>query len=210
MEQIIRFRKGIDCLNDEEYQECITSFKDNLLSILFNAFCNELKEDKMDNINKINEIITKIIRSRKIKSMINDDGDEEDEDIDIAVNDKNEDLNDNEDAEKIQDIKLDELPSDILPKIAWYLQFDERIQFERTNRSIFIDSRSSKVAIHPLHQNQFKKLMEFYNDNSNDRNLPKLRIFKSLEMSTFDMVEFDKKTDSFVLKYKWNNFIIRL
>lgn len=185
MEKIIQFRKGIDSLDDEEYKRCTTWFKDSLLSLLFNAFCNELKEEKMDNINKMNEIITKIIRSRN-------DEDEDDEDIDIEAED--------EEIENVKDIKLDELPSDILPEIVSYLEFDERLQFEKSNRSIFIDIRSSKVAIHPLHHNQFKKLVRFYYDNPKEGNLRKLRIFKSLRMDCRDFEEY------LGIKYKWNNF----
>ena len=72
--KLILFRKQADSLNKQEHSECIKSFiekscisfnRDCTLQILFSQLHQEVNNNKMHNINKMNKIISKIVIARQ-------------------------------------------------------------------------------------------------------------------------------------------------
>ncbi len=165
MQKLILFRQQIESLNDEELNQCITSFGRNKIeSLLFKGLFEELIFNKMDSLNKMNGIISQIKQCRKPKTTNNNNN------------------NNNNDDDSVQiSIKLNELPNVMISEISSFLQFSDQLQFEQANRAIFIGSRSSIKAIHSLNAEYFRKLVDF-NHYRGDRKtcLHKLRAFNSV------------------------------
>eukprot|EP01084_Bolivina_argentea_P262541 444013_1 len=182
MEQLIIFRKGIDTLDSIEFDNCIRLFltqcgasfcRDTQVNIVFKLLYQDLNENKMKNVNTMNDIIKTITSSRCIKSNENID----------------EDINNNTNSdEEYRNMKLDQLPEVIFHEISSYLHFSEALNFEKLNRTIFIGSRSSTRPIHSLNHFEFTKLVKYYHENDA---VPKTRLFKSITINAEDVYDED-------------------
>eukprot|EP01084_Bolivina_argentea_P129854 229307_1 len=216
MEQLVLFRKRIDSLNTEEYQQCIKSFleqcttsfdRHSILKILFNTLHEEINNNKINNVNKMNDIITEIIASRNIYAVTKEEDDFNHE----IINNNN--LNALEIDNKKICLKLCDIPSDLLFNISSYLTFKEILQFETCNRSIFIGARSSKSPISSINPNEFIKLVAFCQNN--ELYAERSKRFKSISLDCSDLVECenDINSDEYLsikgLTYKWNNLVFK-
>eukprot|EP01083_Nonionella_stella_P307455 1080582_1 len=135
MEELINFRLQIDLLNDKEFLTFIQSFKRvHLTNLLFAYFQYQLintkhyhqwQQEVLPNIHTMMGQIQNIIDSR-----------------DKPIEDKQNKIN------------LDDLPMVMISSISSFLDFKDTLKFEKTNRNIFIGTRSP-ISIKSLDDSSF-------------------------------------------------------
>eukprot|EP01083_Nonionella_stella_P046347 124086_1 len=135
MEHLIQFRILLDSLSHTEYCELFSDiFQHNrelFASLLFTHLihsADSLTSDQSDgksciNVHALNSKAIKIINARSSQPQIADD------------------------RVIMTDVSLDHLPDDVVAKISSNLCLDDCIQFEQTNRRIFIIMRSNPLAL---------------------------------------------------------------
>ena len=66
MEKLIRFKQGIDSLDDVEYKQFLDSCgRKKVITLMFNGFLSEINQYATESIDNTNKIISEIIASRK-------------------------------------------------------------------------------------------------------------------------------------------------
>ena len=160
------FRRDIASLTDVEYLQCLRIFgKTNLIDMLYSGFLYNMYIAKtMDKISTINKIINQIIISRQQQPQQSQHLGKDIKDVDI-------DMHKNQVVTNASIAKVDALPSPLIHNLI-----SDSTIFERSNRSIFIACRSTKVPIHSLTYKQYLRML--YHHQSNQQ----LNIFKSIEI----------------------------
>ena len=179
MEHLLKFKMRMSLLTTEEFNQLLTSFdKDYLINVLFKllhqSFIPKSKclsfKDNVSFINNTIQKIDKIIYSRE------NNHNEHDDDLDIDIQTSN----------KV--IKLDELSLPIISLISGFLQFKDMISFEKTNKTIFIGTRSP-LSLQKLDEETFTKCIKYSHENSCIYNWFRFRNIKSV---TLDADEVDE------------------
>eukprot|EP01083_Nonionella_stella_P157907 513211_1 len=139
MNRLILFHQSIDSLDDAEYDQFLHGIgRDSITTILFNGLKQEMLNNKHNHIPKMTELIRTIKQARnKNKSKANNT-----QEISIT-------------NEKQTPITFKDIPDVIVLEISSFLSFFESIQFAKTNRSIFIGSRSVTLPRYSLSPQQF-------------------------------------------------------
>eukprot|EP01084_Bolivina_argentea_P093758 168582_1 len=183
MDKLILFRAQLQSLQQKEYQQLVNSQgREFIETLIFKGLLQELSNNKMHNIDKMNENISQIKQLRKQNSSNNINNQREvgeDESIPLT---------------------LEILPNVLLSNISSFLAFVDQLQFEKCSRQILIGSRSSTTSIYSLNAKYFSKLIIFHNNNKTY--LPKLRSYKSITINCKDMFHLN------TLKYKLNHLKI--
>ena len=153
----------MDHLHHEEFKTLICALDRNkLTSWIFEKLLDQINHQQSEtDIDRIRSKISEIIKSRTHQER------------DCTISDA-------EESSVVQPLTLNDLPNVLFPEISSFLDFKEKLSFEKTNRTIFIGSRSCSLPLHPLHQRTFSNLIH-YRSNNPTGSLPDLRI-KSLSV----------------------------
>ena len=82
MEKLIRFKQGIDSLNNDEYRQFLELYgRKNLIKLIFNDILCDINHNVTKSADNTNQLITRIIASRKNQQ----ESKKEDEDVDITA-----------------------------------------------------------------------------------------------------------------------------
>ena len=129
-------------LNRQEFNTLICSLNRNkLTSWIFDKLLNQLKHQELvTDIDVINSKISEIIQSRSIS--------------------------DAEEKSVVQSLTLNNLPNVLFPQISAFLNFTGQLNFEKTNRAIFIGLRSCSLHMHSLCSFTFPKLIGYQAKNT--------------------------------------------
>ena len=174
MEHLLRLKMRIESLSKEEASKLIINLDHQfLIDLLYKFFyqsffrmrdCSEFE----NNISIINTFITKIdkiIHSRAFDMAET----EEDEDIDININ-------------QHEPIKLDELSLPSISLISGFLPMKDLLKFEKTNKRIFIGSRSP-LSLQKLDEDTFLECIKYSNQKRCMYNWFRLRNIKSVTIN---------------------------
>eukprot|EP01083_Nonionella_stella_P141171 434426_1 len=164
MEELIRFRSQIDLLNDQEFIVLIESLtRPHVTNVLFEHFRSQLintteheqwQHKVLPNIRTISGHIQKIIDSRDSKPSV-----------------------DTEEQNTITN--LDDLPMVMISSVSSFLNLEDTIRFERTNRTIFIGTRSP-ISLKSLDAIAFTNCIRYSNNHSCLYNFYRFRYIQQL------------------------------
>eukprot|EP01083_Nonionella_stella_P025059 69040_1 len=85
-------------------------------------------------------------------------------------------------------IHLDDLPMVMLSYIASFLNLKETLHFEKTNRDIFIGTRSP-ISLKTLEGKAFSNCLSYSNDHSRLYNFYRFRCIQQLTIDALDRME---------------------
>eukprot|EP01084_Bolivina_argentea_P293844 505486_1 len=196
MEDLIRLRSGFEKLSDTEIVHLVKSFgKNNFASILFKYFLNELQsidkcddiDNKLSRVHQLNKIIGDTIRSREEH---NDQESNEQQQINEQQPNK---------MSRVKMLKLDQLPDVILSHVSSFFKLENLLNFEKSNRSIFIATRSPISLLH-LSDDYYFKLHQFSTINNSIYNFHRFKLLKTLNIYIPDLDELDLEIDQLSIK----------
>ena len=155
MESLISLTKTIDSLDDEDYRSFI-SIVDlrQVTSFSFKSLFRQLKDDcdqLQTQINELNDIVRAVLESKLQRDPVQ---------MTPALQPKN-----GADIPTADPIKMDNLPDALLSEISSYLLFTDQLNFEKTDRSNFVGSRSSSVPLYHLPSNLLAKMVAAIEQN---------------------------------------------
>eukprot|EP01084_Bolivina_argentea_P043109 79445_1 len=157
MDALITYQEGMDSLSDNEYLQCINMIGRKAMSqTMFNGLYQQMHNNKMSTISRISGII------KQIKDMREDNNDV---------------------MHSHEKTQIDDIPSALLSEISSFLSFNDKIQFEQCNRSLFIGVRYCTLPLYHLSDKYFTKLINYCGDNKNDKYVSAIKIFKSLTIN---------------------------
>ena len=176
MEKLIRLRGGMESLTAAEFQSVRELFdRETMTTIIFRGLLHQLNNDpscthSQADLDMYLFFVKCLLDERrkvenssafKVPSTTEQEGH-------LAVN-------------------LDDLPNVLLSEISSYLQFEDDLNFQKTNRAIFIGTRSSPWPLHSLNPSMCRELITFRNNHSCSFLLQP--IFKSVVIDCLDLVE---------------------
>ena len=174
MEKLILFRKSIESLNTAEFKWCILSMGRQLLTtLIFRGLLHHLDNDSSRcefDIDVFLLIVKYFVERRR--------------NANNSTVPSIESVSKNTEPEAVN---LDDLPNVLLSEISSFLEFEDHLNFQTTNRTIFIGSRSSPLPFHSLNSSMCRKLVTFRHHHSTSL-LPQ-PIFKSVAINCTDLVE---------------------
>ena len=191
-------RMSIDSLDDLDYRSFIS--KVDLISVvdrrrvtklIFNTLFGQLKDDQSQSqINKVDDIVSAILKSKRQRESAQT----------IGGTFQPISPMDGTDITQLEPTKLDNLPNVMLSNISSFLQFTEQLNFEKTNRTVFVGSRSSSVPFHHLPSKLLAKMVAFTEKNPQSvwwQN----RVFKSVDIHWKHFGVFDYQCDELIPKW---------
>eukprot|EP01083_Nonionella_stella_P033216 90939_1 len=192
MEQLLRFRSGMDRLSDKEFTTFIQTIdRKSICALIFNGFRYGLqciqRLDEIDNImlssQQLNQKISQIIASRQ----------------------RNKTKSEEEDEEVIVD-KIDKLPLVMISEISSFLKYESMINFELCNRTIFIGTRSP-ISLHSVPQNPFNKYIKFcaQNDYQYYWKMHRFRACKEMSLLVESCFTYNSDGDQIYAQYLLSN-----
>eukprot|EP01083_Nonionella_stella_P091485 255798_1 len=190
MEELIKFRSQIDLLNNKEFITFIQSFqRENVTNLFFGYFRYQLinttnyqqwQQEVLPNIHIMICQIQKIIDSRS--KLVQD--------------------------EQQNNINLDDLPLVMISSISSFLDLKDTLKFEKTNRNIFIGTRSP-ISRQSLDAKPFTHCLSYSNAHSFTYNFYRFRCVQQLTIDTNDMMyefyDYDEAREGF--KEKENCYV---
>eukprot|EP01083_Nonionella_stella_P159336 519674_1 len=192
MEELLRFRSGLDRLSGKEFATFIQSMdRGTICALIFNRFRYGLQciqgLDEIDNIlvsiQQLNQKITQIITSRQRNKTKTEEKDEE-----VTVD------------------KIDKLPLVMISEISSFLEYDSMAKFELCNRTIFIGTRSP-ISLHSVPQNPFNKYIKFcaQNDYQYYWKMHRFRACKEMSLLVESCFTYNSDGDQIYAQYLLSN-----
>ena len=176
MEKLIRLRGCLESLTAVEFKSFMELFdRETMTTIIFRGLLHQLHSDPSCTQSQANLDMYLFF----VKYLLNQRKKDENSSVFTAPSAT-------EQAGPV-DVNLDDLPNVLLSAISSFLEFEDDLNFQKTNRTIFVGARSSPWPLHSLDPSMCRELITFRHNHSSSF-LPQ-PIFKSVSIDCQDLVE---------------------
>ena len=182
MEHLLKFKTGIDSLNDKEMKKVINSLsRQYLTDLLFKYFHSQLKNgESFGHLNNMiipemqtfHNKISQQIQARKCESK---QGDDIDDDLE----------------QEMEPIHFDEIPSVIISAISSFMEFDQLLNLEKCSKVIFIGTRSP-ISLKELPSKYTTKLIKYLKDDTVHHKYSHFYRFRAIKKFTLNITDYFK------------------
>eukprot|EP01084_Bolivina_argentea_P028481 52922_1 len=195
METLIKLTKLLDSLTMDEFIQLIKLCdKSFMVNIIFQNFHSQLKlaanTHQIHNLTTSNPNITKLFEcsSKIIKSR---------DEYKNTIPQNNNFTNENSESELEQEsepLKIDELPLEMISFISSFMDFQSILSFEKTNKSIFIGTRSPP-SLQEINAEMFGKCISYCRNNKSIYHYYRFKNLKRIEMEIGDLYAYHYPDD---------------